>query len=158
MRARAVHVNSTSTPEGHVGVAQHLTREYVHQPRYLDHPNGARGIAAVLMVAADDEADAIVDRYARILQARPERDGPRTVVDMGNGRLEIVRASDSEGVLPGEPAPASSYLAAMTVVVDDVDTARVIVERGGTATRTTGGGFFVSACDAYGAALFFTAR
>ncbi|MEU7985103.1 VOC family protein [Streptosporangium canum] len=158
MRARAVHVNSTSTPEGHVGVAQHLTREYVHQPRYLDHPNGARGIAAVLMVAADDEADAIVDRYARILQARPERDGPRTVVDMGNGRLEIVRASDSEGVLPGEPAPASSYLAAMTVVVDDVDTARVIVERGGTATRTTGGGFFVSARDAYGAALFFTAR
>ncbi|MFI6795823.1 hypothetical protein [Streptosporangium canum] len=40
-----------------VGGAQHLTREYVHQPRYLDHPNGARGVAAVLMVAADDEAD-----------------------------------------------------------------------------------------------------
>ena len=144
MRARAVHVNAASTPEGYVGVAQHLTREYVHQPRYLDHPNGARVSPPCSWWPQDDGLDAIVDRYARILQARPEQDGPRTVVDMGSGQLEIVRASDAEGVLPGEPAPASSYLAAMTVLVDDVDTARVIVERGGTATRTTGGGFFVS--------------
>ncbi|MFF3691419.1 VOC family protein [Streptomyces sp. NPDC002187] len=158
MRARAVHVDGTSTPEGYVGIAQHLTRTYVHQPRYLAHPNGARGIAAVLIVAEDDGFDAIADRYARVLQARPERDGPRTVLDMGSGQLEIVRTSDAGEVLPGEPAPSKSYLAAMTVLVDDVDTARATIERSGTETRATGDGFFVSSRDAYGAGLFFTTR
>jgi hypothetical protein len=59
-------------------------------------------------------------------------------------------------VLPDEPAPAASYLAAMTIRVADVVRARELVEAGGTATRGTADGFFVSARDAFGAALFFT--
>ncbi|MDX3232191.1 VOC family protein [Streptomyces sp. ME19-01-6] len=69
VRARAVHIDPRSTPEGYGGIAQHLTRAYVHQPRYLGHPNGARGLAAVLMVADDAEFDAITDRYAAMLPA-----------------------------------------------------------------------------------------
>lgn len=158
VRARAVHLDPRATPEGHVGFAQHLTRRYVHQPRYLTHPNGARGLAAVLMVVADAELGAVTDRYARILGTAPGQEGPVTVLDAGAARLRIVRASDAEGVLPGEPVPASSYLAALTVAVDDVHRARALVEDGGTATRPAAGGFFVSARDAYGAGLFFTAR
>ncbi|KAK1177573.1 VOC family protein [Streptomyces sp. NBS 14/10] len=157
VRARAVHIDPRSTPEGYVGIAQHLTRAYVHQPRYLGHPNGARGLAAVLMVADDAEFDAITDRYAAMLRTAPGHRGPVAVLDATTAVLEIVRASDVEEVLPGEPAPASSYLAAMTVVVDDVDRARKTVESGGTPTRTAGDGFFVSARHAYGAGLFFTA-
>ncbi|MFC6938101.1 hypothetical protein ACFQHO_52770 [Actinomadura yumaensis] len=109
-------------------------------------------------MADDAEFDAIVDRYARILNAAPRRQGLMTVLDLADGRLEFVRSSDAEEALPGEPAPAASYLAAMTVLVDDVTAARTIVEDGGTGVRTTGDGFFVSARDAYGAGLFFTAR
>ncbi|MDQ7806852.1 VOC family protein [Amycolatopsis sp. A133] len=156
VRARAVHIDPRSTAEGYLGIAQHLTRQYVHQPRYLDHRNGAFGLGGVLIVAGDAEFDAIIDRYTRLLQATPRHDGPRAVLDLAAGRLEIVRASDVEEVLPGEPAPASSYLAAMTVLVDDVDHARTIVENGAITTRTTEDGFFVSARDAYGAGLFFT--
>ncbi|NUS85718.1 MAG: VOC family protein [Streptomyces sp.] len=156
VRARAVHIDPRSTPEGYVGIAQHLTREHVHQPRYLGHPNGARGLAAVLMVAADAEFDAVTDRYAAMLRTVPRHRGPVAVLDATTAGLEIVRASDAEEVLPGEPAPASSYLAAMTVVVDDVAHARKTVESGGTPTRTAGDGFFVSARHAYGAGLFFT--
>ncbi|MFC6881694.1 MULTISPECIES: VOC family protein [Actinomadura] len=158
MRARAAHLDPRSTPGGYVGLAQHLTRQYVHQPRYLRHPNTARALDAVLLVADDAEFDAIVDRYARILNAAPRRQGLMTVLDLADGRLEFVRSSDAEEALPGEPAPAASYLAAMTVLVDDVTAARTIVEDGGTGVRTTGDGFFVSARDAYGAGLFFTAR
>ncbi|XVQ06613.1 VOC family protein [Spirillospora sp. CA-255316] len=158
MRARAVHIDPRSTPEGYVGLAQHLTRQYVHQPRYLRHPNGARALDAVLIVADDTDHEAIVARYSRVLHTAPRQQGPVTVLELAVGRLEIVRSSDAETVLPGEPAPASSYLAAMTVLVDDVTAARRIVEDGGTATRTIGDGFFVSARDAYGAGLFFTAR
>lgn len=156
VRARAVHIDPRSTPEGYVGIAQHLTRQYVHQPRYLDHPNGAYGLGAVLIVTADGEFDAIVDRYARLLDTVPQHKGPRVELALPAGRLQIVRASDAEDVLPGEPVPAPSYLAAMTVLVDDVNYARRIIEGGGTTTRSTGGGFFVSAHDAYGAGLFFT--
>ncbi|WP_242587134.1 VOC family protein [Streptomyces sp. MST-110588] len=161
MRARVVHVDPATTPEGYVGMAQHLTRRYVHQPRYLGHPNGAHGIDAVLMVADDADGgtfDAIVDRYARVLEVEPRREGALTVLEMKAGRLEIVRASAAGDVLPGEPAPAASYLAAMTILVSDVGAARTLIEDSGTATQTTQDGFFVSARDAYGTGLFFTDR
>ncbi|MBE1532717.1 VOC family protein [Actinomadura algeriensis] len=155
VRARAVHLDPRATPEGHVGIAQHLTREYVHQPRYLDHPNGARALEAVLIVADDPVFEEVTARYAGMVGAAPRRRGPVSVLDTGAARIEIVRGSDAGEALPGEPAPAPSYLAAMTVRVDDVAAARRIVEDGGTATRETGGGFFVSARDAFGTTLFF---
>lgn len=158
MRARAVHLDPRATPGGYVGVAQHLTRQYVHQPRHLGHANGARALEAVLMVADDAVFDEVVARYATILAAGPRRRGPVTVLETGAARLEVVRSSAAGEVLPDEPAPAPSYLAAMTIVVDDVAVARRIVEDGGTATRPAGGGFLVSARDAYGASLFFSAR
>ncbi|HUQ59964.1 VOC family protein [Lentzea sp.] len=156
VRARAVHIDPRATPESYLGVAQHLTRQHVHQPRYLDHRNGAHGLSSVLVVADDAEFDAITDRYTHLLQAAPRQDGPRTVLDLAGGRLEIVRASDVGQVLLDEPAPAPSYLAAMTVLVDDVNYARTIVESSDVPTQPTEHGFFVSARDAYGAGLFFT--
>ncbi|WP_433633583.1 VOC family protein [Nocardia sp. CA-120079] len=158
MRARTVHIDPRSTSEGLLGISQHLTREYVHQPRYLDHPNGARGIAAVTIVAADTEFDEIVDRYRRIVAVDPTTEDSLTVLAHKEVRLEFVRASDADKVLPGEPVPAPSYFAAMTIRVEDVEHARRIVESTVTPTRTTATGFFVSARDAYGAGLTFVAR
>ncbi|MEU8896965.1 VOC family protein [Nocardia sp. NPDC048505] len=156
LRARAVHVDPRSTPEVHLGVAQHLTREYAHQPRYLGHANGARGIAAVTIVVATAEMPAILDRYARITDRHCYRDGPRTVLDIGSARLEFLDAAAAEQVLPGEPVPAPSYPAAMTIRVDDPVRARRVVENGGIATRSVPDGFYVSARDAGGSGLFFT--
>ncbi|MET8111351.1 VOC family protein [Streptomyces prasinus] len=155
VRARAVHIDPRATPEGRVGVAQHLTRRYVHQPGRLRHANGACGLGAVLMVAADAVFEEVVDRYSRIVQAPVRHEGPVVALEMSTARLEVVRASHAGDVLPGEPVPASSYLAAMTVLVHDIDTARKVVEDGGTATRAAGDGFFVSARHAYGTGLFF---
>jgi hypothetical protein len=157
MRARAVHLDTRSTPEAYVGVAQHLDREYVHQPRYLTHANGARALEAVLIVVDDSAHESVTARYADLLARTPRRRGPLTVLDLPAGRLKIVRASDAEAVLPGESAPAASYLAAMTIRVEDVAAARKLIEGGGTETRPTDDGFAVSARDAHGAALIFTA-
>ncbi|WP_431968888.1 VOC family protein [Nocardia sp. bgisy134] len=157
VRARAVHLDPRTTPEGYIGLAQHLTRDFVHQPRYLTHPNGARGIAAVLIVAAAEEYDGIARRYADLLGAEWVADGPLSVLEQKDVRLELLRAADVAAVLPGEPDPAPSYLAAMTIRVADVSAARGVVEHGGIPTREVRGGFFVSGRDAYGAGLFFTA-
>ncbi|MFE3445933.1 VOC family protein [Nocardia sp. NPDC059180] len=157
LRARSVHLDPRSTVEGYIGVAQHLTREYVLQPRYLTHPNGALGIVAVLIVAADTELGAITQRYRDILGTEPDAAGPTTVLECGRARIEIVPASAAAQVLPGEKAPASSYLAALTILVDDIDHARNFITDAGVETRTTDAGFFVSGHDACGAGLFFTA-
>ncbi|MDX3714055.1 VOC family protein [Streptomyces europaeiscabiei] len=76
VRAPAVDPDPHSIPEGYAGIAQHLTRRYVHQPRHLSHPNGARGIGAVRIVADDAEFDAITNLYARILRTASRRDRP----------------------------------------------------------------------------------
>jgi hypothetical protein len=157
VRARAVHLDPGSTPEGYVGVAQHHTRHHVHQPRYLTHRNGARGLGGVLIVADDAEFDAITRRYALIMRTTARQEGPTAVFDAGAARLRVLRASGAGEVLPGEPAPAPSYFAAMTIVVDDLHGARQSVESNGTATLSTREGFFVSARDAYGAGLLFVA-
>ncbi|MEU4839714.1 VOC family protein [Nocardia testacea] len=157
LRARSVHLDPRSTTEGYIGIAQHLTREYVLQPRYLTHPNGALGLSAVLIVAADVELDAVVGRYRHVLGVAPETAGPATVLTCGTARVEIVPASAAPEMLPGEIAPAPSYLAALTVVVGDIGRARKLVEDAGAETRTTGSGFFVSGRDACGSGLFFSA-
>lgn len=122
LRARAVHLDPRSTPEGYIGIAQHLTPEHV---RGVEHPNGAHGLAAVRIEAAGDEFDAIVDRYSRMLGAAPARPGVFTV---GEARLEIVRG------------PASR-LAGMTIAVADLARARRVVEGGDVPTETTDDGF-----------------
>ncbi|RJO73437.1 VOC family protein [Nocardia panacis] len=157
MRAKAMHVDPRTTPEGLLGFAQHLTRELVHQPRYLDHANGALGLTGVTAVIDDADFDSVVDRYGRILDTAPLANGPRTVVARKDIRMEFVRRSDATLALPAEPVPATTYLAATTIRVAEVEHARAIVEKSGTPTRSTDGGFLVSARDAYGTALRFVA-
>lgn len=99
-----------------------------------------------------------------LLSARPGRarvlgctvESPVVVPETTAARLGIVRASHAGDVLHGERAPAPSCRAAMTVLVDDVGHAGECVGGGGTATRSIGGGFFVSARQAYGAGLFLS--
>ncbi|WP_202804878.1 VOC family protein [Nocardia brasiliensis] len=157
LRARAVHIDPRTTPEALLGIAQHLTREYVLQPRYLTHPNGARDITAVLIVVADAEFDAVVDRYRRIVEVRPQHLDHRTVLELPAARLEFVRATAAADLLPGEPAPAASYLAALTITVDDTDRARAVIDAATVPTRDTPTGFAVSSRDALGPTLFFAA-
>src|SRR5215813_12327740 len=77
-------------PEGRIQMLTHRTEHTVWQPRWLDHPNGARGLAALTVAVADvDEAAA---RFARFT-GRPADvfEGGRTIA-LDRGRLELVRA------------------------------------------------------------------
>ncbi|WP_410617998.1 VOC family protein [Amycolatopsis sp. cmx-8-4] len=139
-RFRSVHISRDKTPEGILHTAEHLTPEYVHQPRYLDHPNGARRVAGILLVVADDEVENYRRRY--------------DVITGGEQLVDIVGASDLDAVLPGETAPRLPCFAAHGVAVDDLDKARKLVERH-VPTTTRDRGFFVRAEDAYGAAVYF---
>ncbi|MEV6386958.1 VOC family protein [Nocardia xishanensis] len=152
---QAVHLDRALTPEGLIHVARHLTPELIHQPRYLEHANGATDLHSVLLVVDDADIEATVARYASILNGEPIVDGPLHVIPLPAGRVEIVAVSAFGDVLPGEPVPALPYMAAQTVAVRDVDATRALVEGNGFTTRDLPGGFFVGADQACGAALAF---
>jgi glyoxalase-like protein len=139
-RFRSVHIRRDRTPEGILHTAEHLTPEYVHQPRYLDHPNGARAVAGILLVVADDEVGHYRSRY--------------DVITGGRELVDIIGASDLDAVLPGEPPRKLPYFAAHGVVVADLAKARKLIEEH-VPTTTSDHGFFVRAEDAYGAAVSF---
>ncbi|MEV7093618.1 VOC family protein [Amycolatopsis sp. NPDC051045] len=139
-RFRSVHIRRDRTPEGILHTAEHLTPAYVHQPRYLDHPNGARAVAGILLVVPDDEAGEYRKRY--------------DVITQGRKLVEIVGASDLDAVLPGEPTRELPFFAAHGVAVADLAKARKLVDEH-VPTTTRASGFFVRAEDAGGAALYF---
>ncbi|WP_410666640.1 VOC family protein [Amycolatopsis sp. cmx-4-68] len=139
-RFRSVHIRRDRTPEGILHTAEHLTPEYVHQPRYLGHPNGARGVAGILLVVPDDEVDAHRARYR--------------VITADDDLVDIVGVSDLDSVLPGEPAKELPFFAAHGVAVADLAKTRNLIEHH-VPTTTRANGFFVRAEDAGGAALYF---
>ncbi|SCL61494.1 Glyoxalase-like domain-containing protein [Micromonospora citrea] len=156
VRADSVRIDAAHTPEGALQATQHFTPQYVHQPRYLDHPNGAVGLHSVLLVAPDDEVDGHEERYARILDADVWIEGPKRVIHLRHGRVEIIPQSSLDDVLPGHALPGLPLLAAHTVAVRDLTAARKLIEHNEISTHTTPEGFYVTAEDAYGVPLAFT--
>ncbi len=136
-RFRSVHIRRDRTPEGILHTAEHLTPEYVHQPRYLDHPNGAKAVAGIVLVVSDDEIAAYKNRY--------------DVITDGQDLVDIVGVND---LLPGETPREPPYFAAHGVVVADLAKARTLIEQH-VPTTTHGNAFFVRAEDALGAAVYF---
>lgn len=157
MKGFGLHLDPREAVEGFVGIAQQVTPEYLHQPRYLKHPNGATGVADVVIVTEDSGVEARVASYARVFGVRSRTGDAAHVFDLPEGRLTIVPKSAAAGLLADDPLPAPSYLAAVTIAVRDVGAARELVDGNGVPTRTTGSGFHVSSRDAYGMGIFFTA-
>jgi len=156
-RFQAVHLDRALTPEGLIHIARHLTPELVHQPRYLNHANGATQLLSVLLVVDDAELAATVARYTRTLGTEPVTGGPRQIFPLPVGQMEITAVSVFGEVLPGEPVPALPYLAGQAVAVRDVGAARALVSGNGFTVHELPDGFFVGSDEARGAAIAFLA-
>src|SRR6266516_19416 len=62
-------VESGEMPEGRIQILTHRTEPVVWQPRWLSHPNGARGLMRILIVVADVAEAA--RRFARFTGRAP---------------------------------------------------------------------------------------
>ncbi|GAB3568404.1 hypothetical protein GCM10027445_18410 [Amycolatopsis endophytica] len=155
VRARGVYLDPGSALGVGFQAGQHLTPQYVHQPHLLSHPNGAVGLASVLLVVADDALDTYAERYSVILDVPHGTDGPKRVFPLRAGRFEVTPVSAAREFLPVHDTPV---LAAQTIAVTDLGRARKLVEGNGIETRTVPDGFLVRAADAGGAAVVFSER
>lgn len=153
-RFDCVHVEPGRSPEGRVQAARHHNPEYVLQPRYQTHANGALALTDAIL--AVDDVPGYLDRYRRVLGREPERRGPAWVFDLPLGRFTVVAGADVPALLPGERVPALPALVGFGVACADPDRTRRYLDGAGVPVMAVGGGrFLVSAGHAAGAAIVF---
>jgi hypothetical protein len=122
--------------EGRIQILTHRTKDTVWQPRWLTHPNGSRGLAAVLIVVADVAEAA--QRFARFTDrpAIPSRSGQTVRLD--RGRIELLTPAAFAAMLPDVAIPSLPFIAAYGVVVERLDHTEMALRRGGLRTHRVG--------------------
>jgi len=135
-------------PEGRVQVLRHLTEHTVWQPRWLDHPNGARCLRSIVIVVAD-VAEA-TERFSRFTGRPSRRDGRAGVIALDRGTLEFVDSSMWNERWLGMAVPSLPFMAQCVIEVASLDRAKRCLEAGGFAPQSSAGGLSIPFPDALG--------
>src|SRR5438105_12559840 len=121
-------VEAGQMAEGRIQVLTHHTEDAVWQPRWLTHPNGAKGLLDVLLAVPDiPEAEA---RYARVIgrKSRVSALGRTFVLD--RGAVQLTDDGTFSRLVPGLPVPRLPFIGAYAVRTDSlIATANVLRER-----------------------------
>lgn len=128
---RLLRLPPEATPGFSAFVCQHLTRKLLWRPSWCDHPNGARGIAALTLAVADPSAVAIPYGVLFGFDCVKVADGFVAVSCGGTSlRFALPEALPRLHPLLGETRPpALPWLAGVEIRVGDpADTARFLEE------------------------------
>lgn len=119
--------------EGRIQLLTHHTEDAVWQKRWLAHPNGAWGLASVVIAVADvDEAAA---RFARFTDRRATATRSGRIVALDRGRIELVTRETFAAVLPELPIASLPFLGAYSIVVASLDAVESMLRRCGLRAR-----------------------
>jgi hypothetical protein len=126
-RFDCVHFRDTAFPEGLIQAAHHRNPEYVHQPRYLKHRNGAQALSEVTLCLADPAAAAQL--YQKLTGCQARRDGASWVIDLPVvTRLRFLDALNLPAQFPGTLSSPPPSIVAMEFAVSDVASAAKLLE------------------------------
>ena len=122
--------------EGRIQTLTHHTEDAVWQKRWLTHPNGARGLAS-LVIAVADVAEASA-RFARFTgrASVPMRSGQSIRLD--RGRVDLVTLEAFAAALPDITVPSLPFMGAYGVSVRSIDAAQSILDNSHIACRRAG--------------------
>jgi hypothetical protein len=120
-------------PEGRIQMLTHRTEHTVWQPRWLDHPNGARRLAALTIAVADVEEAAA--RFARFTGRDAVACDGGQVIALDRGRVELLTADAFSGRFPEVAIPSLPFMGACTIGVASLAAAEAALRRGGIAHR-----------------------
>ena len=142
------------SPEGYIQVARHMTPQYIYQPRYTAHPNGAALLSDTIVVV--DDVDRFAAKYGAYLAAAPVRDGDAWRFSFALGdRLTLVHWRDSGRWLPGSLLPPLPCIAGVVFRVPDMAAQRARLQGAGFCVRAAGKRLLVPAEEACGVAVLF---
>jgi hypothetical protein len=131
-RFSVVRVPPGTMAEGRIQYCQQHTPQWLWQERWLNHANGARGLAAVIICVNDPREAA--QRYSRFtgLLARVGRDCWR--IDSQRGALLFVTPQRLHAAL-GLAAPALPWIAGYVLTCDSLAATHTRLAAGGFAPR-----------------------
>jgi len=129
-------VEPGTMPEGRIQMLTHRTEDAVWQRRWLAHPNGAVGLASLVIAVSDVEEAG--RRFARFTDrpAAPTPFGQTVILD--RGRVELVTPAAFEALLPEMAIPSLPFAGAYGVTVKSLDATESLLRRVSPRTRRAG--------------------
>jgi hypothetical protein len=114
-----VRVAPGEMPEGRIQALTHLTEQTVWQPRWLKHPNGARGLIDVVIAEADVEEAA--RRFRRFLDRDVLADQFGPAFRLDRGRVQLVAAATLARLFPRLAIPSLPFIAGYGIAVASLE-------------------------------------
>jgi catechol 2,3-dioxygenase-like lactoylglutathione lyase family enzyme len=153
-RFDCVHFDRAMTPEGLIQAARHRNPEYVHQPRYMNHANGARALAEVVLLSTDP--DAMARRFEKLTGQPLKKTGDALAIDLPLVSRLVFMHPDAIGTyLPGSLFSPTPSIAAMGFEVEDLKRTQAVLETAGFTTVRADDRLIVPAEEALGVAHYF---
>lgn len=153
MRFRNIFSRDERWPEARYLVIEHQTPEYLWQPRYQRHENGARGLVGVTFVA--DDPRTLRPRLDALGAALASREARGLSGTLPNGGMLHVMQPGAFAEAYGFAPSFRAGMQAMTVAVEDLNATRALLNERGVPMRASAGAVCVSPEHANGCVLQF---
>ena len=122
--------------EGRLQILTHRTEAAVWQPRWLDHPNGARALTS-LTIAVADVAEAAA-RYTRFTGRAAHACEGGQVLALDRGSIALVTPEAFGRRFPELAIPSLPFMGACGIAVASLAGVEAALRRGGLAARRDG--------------------
>jgi hypothetical protein len=158
-RFRTVRIPKTNMPVVGFFVCEHLTPQFVYRPEWAKHPNGARGILGVTVIA--EQPAKWADEVAKYFGPNAvRREGGAIVADTGSHHIRyLTREAYIErypGIVPVRPG---DHPAMLHIRVDDLPGCAALLARNGVKTvKSAAGTLLVPPSEAAHLTLEFAER
>ncbi len=131
---RTVRIPKTNMPVVGFFVCEHLTPQFVYRAEWARHPNGARGIAGVTVIA-EQPANWIRELEKYFGKGATRRDGDGLVVDTGTQPIRYLTRKDYAARYPGiTPVRPGDHPALLGVRVDSLAACEALLKKNGVKT------------------------
>jgi hypothetical protein len=128
---RTVRIPKTNMPVVGFFVCEHLTPQFVYRREWAKHPNGARGIAGVTVIA-DQPARWTAELEKYFGAGSVKREGAGIVADTGTQPIRYLTRQDYLARYPGiTPVRPGDHPALLSLHVDSLAACEALLRRNG---------------------------
>jgi hypothetical protein len=131
---RTVRIPKTHMPVVGFFVCEHLTPQFVYRSEWANHPNGARGVLGVTVIA-EQPAKWTVELEKYFGRGSVRREGGGIVVDTGTQPIHYMTRQDYMRRYPGvTPVRPGDHPALLAVKVEDLGACESLLKQNGVQT------------------------
>jgi len=126
---RTVRIPKTNLPVVGFFVCEHLTPQFVYRPEWAKHPNGARSIGGVTVIA-EQPTKWITELEKYFGKDSAKREGDGLIVDTGTQPIRYLTRKDYMARYPGiTPVRPVDHPALLTVRVDSLPACAALLKK-----------------------------